>query len=224
MANKSKESNIVQLNMYHDAVYYLCRRDKRLAKVISMVGEITYSPYTKDGYAFLIHEIIEQMLSIKVGEKIYNRLLNLCGGAITPSAIERLSVEEIRETGTSISKANYILGITQEIISGNLNLEEMPSLSDEVVFKRLVKIRGIGSWTAKMYLIFVLDRQDILPFEDVAFLQAYRWMYKTDDLSKESVVKKCKKWKPYSSIAARYLYRALDMGYTKNPFHLYKDA
>ncbi len=73
-----------------------------------------------------------------------------------------------------------------------------------------------------MYLIFVLDRPDILPTEDVAFLQAYEWLYKTKDRSKESVEKRCKKWKPYSSVAARYLYRALDSGLTKEEFHLYK--
>ena len=77
-------------------------------------------------------------------------------------------------------------------------------------------------WTAKMYLIFVLNRQNILPIEDVAFLQSYKWMYKPDDVSKESVVKKCKKWSPYSSIATRYLYCALNMGFTKEEFHLFK--
>ena len=73
-----------------------------------------------------------------------------------------------------------------------------------------------------MYLIFVLDRQDILPYEDAAFIQSYEWMYKTKDKSMESITRKCKKWKPYSSIAARYLYRALDMGLTKKVFHLHK--
>ena len=107
-------------------------------------------------------------------------------------------------------------------MAGDLVLEDLPDMSDTEVYKKLTKIRGIGSWTAKMYLLFVLDRQDILPIEDVAFLQSYRWMYKTDDVSKESVLKKCRKWKPYSSIAARYLYRALDMGLTKEPFHLFK--
>ena len=82
--------------------------------------------------------------------------------------------------------------------------------------RRLTKLRGIGEWVAHMYLIFVLDRQDILPTTDVAFIQVYEWLYKT------SVEKKLKKWKPYSSIAARYFYRALDEGYTKEEFHLFK--
>jgi len=73
-----------------------------------------------------------------------------------------------------------------------------------------------------MYLIFVLDRQDILPTEDTAFIQSYEWLYKTTDRSKESIEKRCKKWKPYSSIATRYLYRALDAGFTKEEFHLFK--
>ena len=88
-------------------------------------------------------------------------------------------------------------------------------MTDEAALKELVSLHGIGIWTAKMYLIFVLDRQDILPFEDVAFLQSYKWLYKAEDVSKASIEKKCKKWKPYSSIAARFLYRALDMGFTK---------
>lgn len=76
---------------------------------------------------------------------------------------------------------------------------------------------------SKNVFAFVLDRQDILPIEDGAFLQSYKWLYKTDDISRTSIEKKCKKWKPYSSIATRYLYRALDIGMTKREFHLYKD-
>ena len=89
------------------------------------------------------------------------------------------------------------------------------------MIKELTKIKGIGVWTAKMYLLFVLNREDILPYEDVAFLQGFSWAYETKDLSPATVKKKCRKWKPYSSIAARYLYRALDTGLTKQAFQLY---
>lgn len=95
-------------------------------------------------------------------------------------------------------------------------------MSDEQIIKRLTSIHGIGNWTAKMYLIFVLNRPDILPFEDGAVLQVYGWMYKTDNCTKTSITKRCKKWKPYSSLASRYLYRALDYGFTKKEFHLFK--
>lgn len=87
------------------------------------------------------------------------------------------------------------------------------------VIKQLTKLKGICEWTAHTYLIFVLDRQDILPTADVAFLQVYECLYKTDNQLKKTVEKKRKS---YSSIAARYFYRALDGKYTKKAFHLYK--
>ena len=214
--------NVVTLDMNTPSVQYLCSKDKRLAKVISMVGPISYVPHEEDTYAFLIHEIIEQMLSVKAGQKIYGRLEELCDGIVTPERIAALSDDEIRGTGTSNAKVEYIRNITTAIIDKTLDFEIMRSLSDEEVIKRLTKIRGIGKWTAKMYLMFVLNRQDILPVEDGAFLQVYRWMYKTQDCNEKAVTNKCKKWKPYSSIASRFCYRALDMGMTKEEFHLFK--
>lgn len=214
-------SELIILDMNKPAVRYLCQKDKRLAKVISMVGTITYETHD-DGYSFLIQEIIEQMLSIKAGAKIFSRLSDLCDGIITPERINALSDEQIRSTGTSSNKVSYIRSVTTAIISTQLSLPKLEDASDKDVIKALTQIKGIGNWTAKMYLIFVLNRPDILPTEDVAFLQSYKWLYNTDDTSKDSIEKKCKKWKPYTSIAARYMYRALDMGLTKDKFHLFK--
>lgn len=213
--------DLITLDMNTPSVQYLCRKDKRLARVISMVGTITYSPYT-DGYPFLVHEIIEQMLSIKVSQKIYARLEKLCDDEVSPGKIAMLSDEEIGSIGTSRPKVSYIRNLTNSIIKGHLNLDDLAHKSDVEVMATLTKIRGIGSWTAKMYLIFVLNRPNVLPFEDGAFLQVYRWMYKTDNTNRKSVEQKCKKWKPYSAIAARFLYRALDAGFTKSEFHLFK--
>lgn len=214
--------NVVKLDMNHPAVQYLCEKDKRLAKVISMVGPISYVPHEEDIYSFLIHEIIEQMLSVKAGQKIYGRLEELCNGKVTPERITALSDDEIRETGTSSSKVRCIRGVTEAVLCGDLDFDKMNTLSDEEVISSLTKLHGIGNWTAKMFLIFVLNRPDILPTEDGAFLQTYRWVYKTDDCSEKAVSKKCRKWKPYSSIASRFFYRALDAGLTKKEFHLFK--
>ena len=204
-----------------EAIKNLCKRDKRLAKVISMVGPISYEIPT-DGYAFLVHEVIEQMLSIKTAAIIFQRLENLCGGTVTPNVVNGLSDNEIKSIGTAKTKVRYIREITNAILNSALDLEELSNLEPEVAFQKLTSIRGIGNWTAKMYLLFVLESSDILPYEDVAFLQSYRWMYKTDDVSKQSIIRHCSKWRPYSSYAARYLYRALDMGLTKQEFHLFK--
>jgi|GEM_PF-91091 len=200
-------------------ILYLSSKDKHLAQVISSIGPISYAPH-KDGYAFLVHEIIEQMLSVKAGAKIYARLKVLCGGRITIKAVGKLSAKQIKSIGTSKAKVGYIQALTKALKTKELGLPSLRKLDDDDVIKALTSIRGLGIWSAKMYLIFVLNRNDVLPYEDAAFLQSYEWLYKTKDRSKEAVKKKCKKWKPYSSIAARYLYRALDEGLTKEEFHL----
>lgn len=215
-------TEIITLDINSPPIQYLCKKDKRLAKVISMVGPITYSPHEDDPYRFLIHEIIEQMLSVKAGQKIFSRLEELCAGNVNPDNISALTDEQIRSTGTSNAKVEYIRNLTNALESGTLSFDTLSVMADKDVIREMTKIRGIGTWTAKMYLMFVLDRPDILPVEDGAFLQGYRWAYKTADCKPVSVIKKCKKWKPYSSIAARFFYRALDMGLTKEEFHLFK--
>jgi len=214
--------NSITLSAESVSVKKLCAKDKRLAKVISMVGPITYTTHNDDPYRFMVHEIIEQMLSIKAGAKIFERLDELCNGNINPLTVSNLSEEEIKSTGTSSNKARYIKCLTNSVIAGDINFAELEHLSDEDVIKRLTTIKGIGIWTAKMYLIFVLDRQNVLPTEDVAFLQSFCWLYKIEHPTKAEIIKKCSKWSPYSSIASRYLYRALDLGLTKQEFHLYK--
>lgn len=214
-------NKVITLDQDTSSVKYLCQKDKRLAKIISMVGPITYSTH-EDPYVFVIHEIIEQMLSVKVANIIYNRLVDLCDGNICVESISKLTDCEIKSIGTATSKVHFIRSITDVITRDPMFFERLEELPDEDVFKALIAIKGIGPWTAKMYLMFVLNRQNILPYEDVAFLQAYAWAYKTTDFSPDAVRKKCKKWQPYSSIAARYMYRALDSGLTKEEFHLFK--
>ena len=209
------------LNSQHPAVQYLCKKDKRLAKLIEMVGEIEYRTQP-DCFARLVRSIINQMLSNKVAYVIGGRVTDLCGGVITPEAMLKLDREQLRGAGLSYKKADNILGIAKAASDGSLDFSNFPNMTDEEVLKELTRLRGIGTWSAKMYLIFTLDRKDILPYEDVAFLQTYTWLYKTNDLKPASIIKRCKKWKPYSSIAARYFYYALDMGLTKREFRLKK--
>ena len=146
----------------------------------------------------------------------------MCDGNLCPEVIDCLSIDDIRNTGTSASKARSIKNITEAVLSGSLVLEDLETMTDSEVISKLTQIHGIGPWTAKMYLLFVLGRPNILPYEDGAFLQSYKWMYKTSDCSPASVKKRCMKWAPHSSLASRYLYRALDCGLVKEEFHLFK--
>lgn len=213
----------VTLDENSPVIQHLCKRDKRLAKLIRMVGPISYEPHDEDPYSFFIHEIIEQMMSVKAARHIFARLESLCAGSVNIERICALSDEDIRSTGTSLAKVEYIRNVTDAVVSGRWNFEEMKSMTDQEVISLLTSVRGIGNWTAKMCLMFVLNRPDIIPYEDGAFLQTYRWLYKTTDCSPESVKKRCCKWSPYASAASRFFYRALDLGLTREEFHLYKD-
>lgn len=214
-------SKTVFLDSGSASIQHLCRKDKRFAKLFSMIGPISYTTY-EGGYAFLVHEVIEQMISTRAAAKIYARLEALCGGSVTVERISALSDSQIRSIGLSGRKVQTIRCLTEAVRDGTLDPAALPALPDDAVMTKLSSLHGIGDWTAKMYLIFVLDRQDILPFEDVAFLQSYKWLYKTGDTGPKAIRAKCRKWKPYSSIAARYLYRALDCGLTREEFHLFK--
>lgn len=210
-----------KLNEKHPAVKYLKKRDRRLAKLIDMVGEIEYVSQ-KDCFARLIYSIVNQMLSNKVAHILGGRLEKLCNGTITAKSLLKLDRQTLRSIGLSYLKADYILGVAKAANEGAIHFSLFPKMDDDDIINELTHLRGIGTWSAKMYLLFTLNRPDVLPYEDVAFLQTYKWLYKTEDLQPESVKKKCKKWKPYSSIAARYFYYALDMGLTKKEFHLFK--
>lgn len=198
-------------------ISYLKEKDNRLSKVIDAVGELNSKQYNQstDSFFFLVREIVGQMISANVKKTIFSRLLSLCNNELTPNNVCKLRLEELRGIGLSQSKSKYIHNLAWLVAENKINFDSLSQLPDEEVRKELMKIEGIGNWTSKMYLIFFLNREDVLPNEDGAFLQAYKWLYNTKIIKKESIEKRCKKWKPYTSLGAKYLYRALDTGLTK---------
>jgi DNA-3-methyladenine glycosylase II len=211
----------ITLDEKSDEIIYLCHKDKRLNKVIQKLGSLQYPVYD-DSYSFIVHEIIEQMLSVKASQKIYHRLENLCDMDVSVETISSLSDSEIKSIGTAKRKVSCIRRFTEKVKSGEINFNKISACSDQEIIDCLTEVKGIGEWTAKMYLIFCLNRKNVLPYEDAAFLQSYKWLYKTNDCTPASVKARCKKWEPFCSIAARYLYRALDTGLVNHEFHLYK--
>lgn len=209
----------VYLDSSSPAIQRLCAKDKRLAKAISMIGAIDYDVY-EDEYEFLIWQIVGQMISGKATEKIGNRLTQWCDGAITREAIDALTDDDLRRVGLSRPKISYIRSLNDSIENGELDFDELRRLDDDSVMKKLRSFRGIGAWTATMYMIFVLDRQNVISMYDRCFLEAYKWLYDTDDVSAASIRKRAAKWSPYASIVARYFYFFLDRGLTKTKFKL----
>jgi DNA-3-methyladenine glycosylase II len=192
-------------------VQYLCNADKRLAGLIKEYGDLKYSLHA-DHYLFFVETIIGQMLSTKAADVITERMIALCGGNITIDVVTGLDRNAVRSIGLSNLKTDYIIDFTNFIRNNPSFFQDLQSIKEHEVLSRLTAIRGIGNWTAKMYLIFSMNKLDVLPFEDGAFLQVYKWLYQTEDVTSKAIMKKCKPWIPYSSIAARYFYRALDSG------------
>lgn len=190
-------------------VAYLMERDWRLRHLIEAVGDLSYE-VSGSAFEHVAHSVIEQMLSMKTGRRIEGRLRELCCGEITGEAVLSLSVEEIRSCGVAAKKAITLHELAQRLPEHKLiSLAELPN--DEVR-KTLMEIHGIGKWTADMFLIFYLERPDILPLEDKAIQQVFYWLY-GEPITNESVRNViCPLWHPYTSIAVRYMYRALNEG------------
>ncbi len=192
---------------------FLAERDFRLGRLIAHIGTYAYEvPERSADVAFerLAHSVIEQMLSMKVGRTIEGRLAELCGGQVSRDAVQQLSVDEIRGCGISWRKAKTLQGLTETFTDEML--EGLWDLSDDEVRKALTSAKGVGRWTADMFLIFTLDRPDVLPLEDGAIRQVFSWLYGVPlaDATAQQLV--CSLWHPHASLAVRYMYRALNQG------------
>ena len=193
-------------------VKYLSERDWRLAHLINHIGDLHYTE-SETAFHNLAHSIIEQMLSMKAGRVIENRLWDLCGGELLPEKVSQLTAEEIKGCGMSLKKAQSLSNLAH--YACEFDLESLDQLPDEEVSNLLQQLPGIGKWTADMFLLFYLGRQDILPVEDGALRQSFEWLYGAPLANKEVRQVVCSLWRPYSSVAVRYLYRALNNGLVK---------
>jgi len=205
------------------SIKYLFANDDKFHILFNLIGEITYK-LDNDYYGFIIKTIIGQMLSNKVADILVERLEKLCiSGKIDINSIEKLSFERLLTIGISRSKAQCIIDFTNYYSANKYNKRKFSRLSDDEIIKEITIIKGLGKWSAKMFLLFVLGRENIVPYEDSAFLQAFLWYYGMKSIpDKSKIIHLCNKWSPYNSIVARYLYKALDNGFTKKPFVSYK--
>lgn len=194
--------------LYEEAVSILKKKDKKLAWLMERVGPLSHTDL-EDDFLFFIEQVIGQMLSIRVADVMTRRLADLCRGEITAGTICSLSVDELKKIGISLRKAECIRQIALMVKNGSLDFGKLKELSDAEIIKSLTAIKGIGNWTAKMYL-YKINRPDVLPYEDATFLAAYKWLYRTRNMKSEAVKRRCRKWSPYSSVAAMYLYTAFD--------------
>jgi DNA-3-methyladenine glycosylase II len=198
-----------------DGVEHLRRADPVLRKVIDAAGE-PLGPRRRDAddyYGALVRAIVGQQLSSKAAAAIYGRLLERFGGR-PPTAEEVLAddPDELRTAaGLSHAKVNFLRSLAEHVTSGELELDRLDELSDEDIAAELIAVKGIGQWSVDMFLMFQLQRPDVLPVGDLGIRKAVQKLYGLDELPGPTEIERiATPWRPYRTLASRYLWSALD--------------
>ena len=165
-----------------------------------------------DGFEMLVRSITSQQLSGTASKAIRRRLINaIKPQALTPVAVRACGEEGLRSAGYSGRKASYLLGLCADILDGGLDLGSMAGKSDDEVIRRLTLVRGIGEWTAQMFLIFSLGRPDVFPHGDLGVRQSLKRFHGLESLpGKRLAIALASPWRPYATVASWYCWRSID--------------
>lgn len=190
-------------------IAYLKRNDLVIKNLIYKIGECRLSK-SKDYFRDIVRNIISQQLSVNAASTILKRFVSLIGG-IAPENIRKYSVEGFRKIGVSEAKSRYILELSDRVINGSFTFENIEFLNDAEVINKLTSIKGVGIWTAQMFLIFSINRLNVLPLDDVGFQRAVCKFYKIEKSEfKTKILEISSKWGNYKTIAVWYLWEGLD--------------
>ncbi|HXP36248.1 MAG TPA: DNA-3-methyladenine glycosylase [Solirubrobacteraceae bacterium] len=199
------------------ATEHLRASDPVLAGVIDLVGRLPTArqgrPELDDHYGALVRTIVGQQLSVLAARAIYGRLTERFGGRPpTPQEILADEPEELRAAaGLSRAKVGFLRSLAEHALSGELELDRLNALDDEAVIAELVAVKGIGEWSAHMFLMFHLDRPDVLAVGDLGIRRAIEIAYGLGELPKPAQMEQiAEPWRPYRTLACRYLWRSLD--------------
>ena len=193
------------------AINHLKKCDPVLREIIGRVGPFRME-YGEPQFCSVAEAIVYQQLNGKAAETIFKRFAALAGEPLTPEGILRLSDEQLRRVGLSKQKSAYLKDLAQKTASGVLDFAKLPALPDEEVIEHLTQVKGIGVWTAHMFLIFSLRRLNVLPTGDYGVQMALKRHYRKRKLPKPRNMEKiARAWEPYRSVACWYMWRSLDI-------------
>ena len=195
-----------------EACRHLRKHDPVMRDVIQRVGPCKLR-VRRNRFAMLVRSIVSQQISTKAARAIQARLEQLVGpGGLAAEAVVDLNMPQLRSVGLSRQKASYILDLATKVQSGQVGLNKIGRLSDEAVIQHLTQVKGIGRWTAQMFLIFSLGRPDVFPFDDLGVRTAIRDRYGLADLpDKATGMEIAERWRPFSSVASWYCWRSLEL-------------
>ena len=198
--------------MHRKALTHLRRVDPVLSSVIDQCGPCSLRPQTEGThFEFIARSIIYQQLSTKAAATIHGRVQALCGGSIT-SALAGITDEALRGAGLSRQKLGYLRDLCARAADGTIDEKELPNLPDEEVIRHLVQVKGVGVWTAQMFLMFRLVRPDVLPVLDLGVRKGVQRAYRLRKLPDAKRVEKiAAAWAPYRTVGSWYMWRVLEL-------------
>jgi DNA-3-methyladenine glycosylase II len=193
------------------ALKHLKKADPVIAEIIQRVGPYVIQ-YREPSFETLVRSIVYQQLSGRVASVIFGRLHAAAGEEVlSPAGIMKMRPEKMRKAGLSGQKTLYIRELAKHTKRGSIVFESLPDAGDAAVIEHLTRVKGIGVWTAQMFLMFALRREDVLPVSDLGIRMGMKKAYGLDALPKPAEMERiATAWKPYSSIACWYLWRSLE--------------
>ena len=163
-----------------------------------------------DAFITLARSIVGQQISVKAAQTVWERFAALSKG-MTPQKVLKLKVDDMRAAGLSARKVEYLVDLSLHFVSGEVHPSKWSAMDDEAIIEELVAIRGIGRWTAEMFLIFHLFRPDVLPLDDVGLINGIsRNYFSGEAVSRSDAREVAQAWAPYRSVATWYMWRSLD--------------
>lgn len=199
--------------MLREGVEHIRKRDRRIRPLIDAHGTLTFEPQGRV-FQSLVHSILSQQLNGNVVDIIVSRVDSLFRpGRISPERLYVMPPAKLRASGVSPQKLGYLKDLSARIVRGELDLKHLSEKSDELIMNELDEVKGIGPWTAHMFLMFSLGRPDVLPVGDYGIQKAIADLYRLPQLPKRKTIEEiAKPWHPFSTVACLYLWKHRDNG------------
>ncbi len=205
----SEDIELVTPEYWDEARKYLTRKDRVMKRLIPQFGNACLQS-RGDAFNTLARSIVGQQISVKAAQSVWERFSAL-PKRMTPASVLKLKVDDMRAAGLSARKIEYLVDLALHFDSGAIHVESWRDMDDEEIIAELVGIRGIGRWTAEMFLIFHLMRPNVLPLDDVGLITGIsRNYFSGDPVSRSDAREVAAAWNPYCSVATWYIWRSLD--------------
>ena len=212
-ATPAEPAAAVTPGYWDDACRHLSRRDRVMKKLIPRFGEARLQS-RGDAFTTLARSIVGQQISVKAAQSVWERFLTAAGSIappLAPASVLALAVPALRGAGLSARKSEYLLDLARHFASDAVHVEQWQQMDDEAIIEELVAIRGIGRWTAEMFLIFHLMRPNVLPLDDLGLLKGISQRYFSGEpVSRAEAREVGDAWAPFRSVATWYIWRSLE--------------